>query len=193
VSLAVDDDLNSGWAINTNQKGNVAHWAKFLLTEPIIFAKPTDLRLRLRFNQGTHPYNLGRFRLSSSPSRPVVDLVSLRRKALEARKRKLEAGIVKSMVMRELEKPRATHLLPRGDFLRPAASVGPAVLGNLYQWPGSDQPLNRLDLARWLVDSNNPLTPRVVVNRMWEKLFGVGLVETVEDFGAQGAVPSHPA
>ena len=193
VSLAVDDDLKSGWAINTNQKGNVAHWAKFLLAEPIIFAKPTDLRLRLRFNQGTHPYNLGRFRLSSSPSRPVVDLVSLRRKALEARKRKLEAGIVKSMVMRELEKPRATHLLTRGDFLRPAASVEPAVLGNLYQWPGSDQPLNRLDLARWLVDSNNPLTPRVVVNRMWEKLFGVGLVETVEDFGAQGAVPSHPA
>ncbi|MDC0317163.1 PSD1 and planctomycete cytochrome C domain-containing protein [bacterium] len=193
VSLTVDDDLKSGWAINTNQKGNVAHWAKFLLAEPIVFEKPTNLRLRLRFNQGTHPYNLGRFRLSSSPSRPVVNLVPLRRNALEARKRKLEAGVVKSMVMRELQKPRATHLLTRGDFLRPAASVEPAVLGNLYQWPKSDQTLNRLDLARWLVDSGNPLTPRVIVNRMWEKLFGVGLVETVEDFGAQGAVPSHPA
>lgn len=193
VSLTVDDDLKSGWAINTNQKGNVAHWAKFLLAEPIVFEKPTNLRLRLRFNQGTHPYNLGRFRLSSSPSRPVVNLVPLRRNALEARKRKLEAGVVKSMVMRELQKPRATHLLTRGDFLRPAASVEPAVLGNLYQWPKSDQTLDRLDLARWLVDSGNPLTPRVIVNRMWEKLFGVGLVETVEDFGAQGAVPSHPA
>ncbi len=192
VSLAVDNDLKSGWAINTNQKGNVAHWAKFLLTRPIVIEKATDLILRLRFNQGTHPYNLGRFRLSSSPSRPAVDLVPLLRNSLEAKKRKLEADVVKVMVMRELEKPRATHLLTRGDFLRPAESVQPAVLGNLYQWPNSGQPLNRLDLARWLVDPGNPLTPRVVVNRMWEKLFGSGLVETVEDFGVQGAVPSHP-
>ncbi len=192
ISLAVDDDLKSGWAINTNQKGNVAHWAKFLLAESVVFEKPTDVILRLRCNQGTRPYNLGRFRLSGSPSRPVVDLVPLRRNVLEAKKRKLESGSVKSMVMRELEKPRTTHLLTRGDFLRPAEVVEPAVLRNLYQWPTSDQPLNRLDLARWLVDPRNPLTPRVVVNRMWEKLFGMGLVETVEDFGAQGAVPSHP-
>ncbi|MAI71198.1 MAG: hypothetical protein CMM01_09825 [Rhodopirellula sp.] len=192
VSLAVDDDLKSGWAINTNQEGNVAHWAKFLLAEPIVFEESTDLRLRMRFDQGTHPYNLGRFRVSSSPTRPVLDLVPLRRKALEAKKRKLEAGLVKSMVMRELEKPRSTHLLTRGDFLRPAEAVEPAVLSTLYQWPDTDRSLNRLDLARWLVDSGNPLTPRVVVNRMWEKLFGVGLVETVEDFGSQGAVPSHP-
>ena len=192
VSLAVDEDLESGWAINTNQKGNVAHWAKFLLVDPIVLEKTTDLRLRMRFNQGSQPYNLGRFRLSSSARRPQVDLIPLRRKDLEAKKRKLEAGIVKSMVMRELEKPRVTHLFTRGDFLRPAESVQPAVLGNLHQWHKSEQPLNRLDLARWLVDEGNPLTPRVAVNRMWEKFFGVGLVETVEDFGVQGATPSHP-
>ena len=192
VSLAVDGDLKSGWAINTNQQGNVAHWAKFLLVEPVVFEKPTDVRLRLRFNQGTRPYNLGRFRLSSASSRPVVNWAPARRNALEAKKRRLEAGVVKSMVMRELEKPRATHLLTRGDFLRPGEAVKPAILRNLYHWPKSDQPLNRLDLARWLVDSRNPLTPRVVVNRMWEKLFGVGLVETVDDFGVKGGVPSHP-
>ncbi|MDB4532951.1 DUF1549 domain-containing protein, partial [bacterium] len=104
VSLAVDRDLKSGWAINTNQKGNVSHWAKFLLAEPILFQKPTKLRLRMRFNQGTHPYNLGRFQLSTSPVRPAAaDLIVVRRSALEARKKTLEAGRVKSMVMRELD------------------------------------------------------------------------------------------
>lgn len=192
VSLAVDDDPKSGWAINTNQKGNVAHWAKFLLVEPIDFEIATEVRLRMRFNQGTRPYNLGRFRLSSSPSRPVMDLRPLRRETLETKKRKLESAVVKSMVMRELAKPRSTHLLTRGDFLRPAQVVQPAVLSNIHKSPGSEKALNRLDLARWVVDSGNPLTPRVAVNRMWAKLFGVGLVETVEDFGMQGAVPSHP-
>ena len=194
ISLAVDADPNSGWAINTNQKGNVAHWAKFVLVNPVVFNKPAQLRLKLRFNQGSHPYNLGHFQLLSSPKRPAMaDQISVRRKALEAKKRSFEAGRVKSMVMRELEKPRPTHVLTRGDFLRPGDPVSAAFLNDLHSLPMADRPLNRLDLARWLVDAGNPLTPRVVVNRMWQKFFGVGLVETVEDFGTQGSVPSHPA
>jgi mono/diheme cytochrome c family protein len=85
---------------------------------------------------------------------------------------------------------RATHIHIRGDFLRKGVEVKadtPAIL------PKSEKPLaNRLDLARWLVSSDNPLTPRVTANWVWGKLFGRGLVSTPEDFGTQGQKPSHP-
>jgi hypothetical protein len=88
---------------------------------------------------------------------------------------------------------RQTHVLMRGDFLRPGAEVQPgtpAVLPPLrVAGPG---PGTRLDLARWLVDPANPLTPRVAVNWVWQRYFGRGLVATLEDFGTQGDRPSHP-
>ncbi len=84
--------------------------------------------------------------------------------------------------------PRKTNLLHRGDFLQPADEVVPAALGILPPVKGS----SRLDLARWLVSRNNPLTPRVTVNHFWNRLFGEGLVRTVADFGVRGEPPTHP-
>ena len=80
-----------------------------------------------------------------------------------------------------------------GDFLQP----GDVVFANVPEvWPAltgeEERPLNRLDLARWLVDQENPLTARVTVNRIWQNIFGHGLVTTLEDFGTRGALPSHP-
>src|SRR4029077_12763002 len=69
--------------------------------------------------------------------------------------------------------------------------VSPGTPGVLHPFP-TNQPLNRLGLARWLGDTNNPLTARVMVNRLWEQYFGRGIVETVEEFGKQGDSPSHP-
>ena len=85
---------------------------------------------------------------------------------------------------------RPTHVWMRGNWLVPGKEVKPGVphsmpaLGKL--------PQNRLGLARWLTSPDNPLTARVAVNRYWEQLFGIGLVETLEDFGTQGAKPTHP-
>jgi hypothetical protein len=84
--------------------------------------------------------------------------------------------------------PRKTNLLHRGDFLQPADEVVPAALGILPIVKGA----SRLDLARWLVSRNNPLTPRVTVNHFWNRLFGEGLVRTVADFGVRGEPPTHP-
>ena len=99
------------------------------------------------------------------------------------------------LVMKELAEPRPTFLHVRGDFLSPDSALGPleantpAVLPALH----SEQPrATRLDLAKWLVRADNPLTPRVTVNRVWMRYFGMGLVETENDFGTQGTPPSHP-
>jgi hypothetical protein len=96
-----------------------------------------------------------------------------------------------TLVMRELPRPRTTNVFVRGDFRAPGAEVvaaTPAVLPAMNSTDNRD----RLALARWLVDRNNPLTARVTVNRWWAELFGQGIVGTVEDFGIKGELPTHP-
>ncbi|HIL72450.1 MAG TPA: DUF1553 domain-containing protein, partial [Verrucomicrobia bacterium] len=95
------------------------------------------------------------------------------------------------MVMQELEAPRSTYLLNRGAYDAPTGEpLQPGTPAFLSPFP-EDQPRNRLGLAKWLTDSRNPLTTRVVVNRFWQMLFGRGLVGTPEDFGSQGEVPEY--
>lgn len=96
-----------------------------------------------------------------------------------------------TMVMRDLTQPRDTFMLIRGQYNQPGERVSPGVPGAIAPLP-SGVPNNRLGLARWLVDPQNPLTARVAVNRLWQMLFGTGLVKTVDDYGVQGEPPSHP-
>jgi hypothetical protein len=98
------------------------------------------------------------------------------------------------MVMQDVPSPRATFVLDRGNYHSPNKDqpVEPGVLTELAPLP-EDAPGNRLGLAQWLVRPDHPLTARVAVNRWWEMLMGTGLVRSVEDFGAQGEMPSHPA
>ena len=96
-----------------------------------------------------------------------------------------------TMVMRELDEPRETFIHLSGSFLSPGERVEPGVLAALHPFEGQEK-LNRLDLALWLVDRENPLTARVAVNRIWQEYFGLGIVETENDFGTQGSPPTHP-
>lgn len=96
-------------------------------------------------------------------------------------------------VMRELEdgKRRTTRVQVRGNYLSTEQEVTSGIPSVFHDMPVEEQP-TRLDLARWLVDRKNPLTARVIVNRHWEQLMGVGIVATSEEFGSQGDLPTHP-
>jgi hypothetical protein len=98
-----------------------------------------------------------------------------------------------TLVMKELpaDRRRRTRIHERGNFLRPGEDVEPGTPAFLHEFDPS-LPQNRLGLARWIVSPANPLMARVFVNRIWEQLFGIGLVVTTEEFGTQGESPSHP-
>ncbi|MEM1069737.1 MAG: DUF1553 domain-containing protein, partial [Planctomycetota bacterium] len=97
-----------------------------------------------------------------------------------------------TMVLRERSTPRTTNLLVKGDFTRPAQAVTPGTPEVLHSLSSASDRANRLDLAEWLISRDNPLTSRVIVNRIWQQYFGRGLVETDNDFGLLGSLPSHP-
>ncbi len=113
--------------------------------------------------------------------------------ALESERKALDARTPRTMVMKELDAPRETFVLARGQYdhpdrSRPVQRSVPVALGAL----APDAPRNRLGLAQWLFSPDNPLTARVAVNRLWELMFAHGLVRTSEDFGLQGEWPTHP-
>lgn len=131
------------------------------------------------------------FRESQAP-----DLAATQKRIADLKKAKeeVEKQIPNTMVMAEMDKPRDTFIKIRGQYDQQGEKVAARVPAFLPQVPerNDGKPLNRLDLARWLVSRDHPLTARVAVNRWWAMLFGTGIVKTLNDFGAQGEWPSHP-
>ncbi|QEH38826.1 Planctomycete cytochrome C [Aquisphaera giovannonii] len=124
---------------------------------------------------------------------PEAERKAIRDELARLEKERPEAPTLPVMVELPREKRRVTKLLQKGNFLDPGQVVEPGLPKALHQLSRAHEgPVNRLDLARWLVDPRNPLTGRVAVNRYWAQLFGAGLVATEEDFGTQGELPSHP-
>jgi len=114
------------------------------------------------------------------------------RKSVDALKKRVDAlKPITTLVMVEEEKPRESHIFKRGNFLTPGEAVTPAAPARLHALP-QGAPQNRLGLAQWIAHTDNPLTPRVVVNRWWAEFFGHGIVATLEDFGSQCEPPTHP-
>ena len=210
VARAIDGKPEAGWAFSP--KASEPHAAVFDFAKPISGGQ-LRLTLDMEYGQGLI---FESFRLSASTHsvkwltaniNPVAGLEKMFSEQVHGPTRELHAklaatqkvlkgvqsGISKTAIMRELvgAKRRKTRVHNRGNFLDQGDAVEagvPEVFGKL---PGESQ-ANRLGVAQWLMQPENPLTARVMVNRVWARLFGIGIVETEEDFGSQGAVPSHP-
>ncbi len=126
-------------------------------------------------------------------SDPQYKQLKVRREAIVKRRSDVENSIPKVMVMRDMDQPRQTFMLQRGLYNKPTEPVSAALPRFLPQpqTAKGNTALNRLTLAEWLVDRQNPLPARVTVNRFWQQVFGIGLVKTPEDFGRQGEIPVH--
>ena len=112
-------------------------------------------------------------------------------KVLKEERKSFYRALPTSMVMQERKEQKPTFVLMRGEYDKPGEQVSAGIPTSLGTLP-EGLPPNRLGLARWLVDPNNPLMARVIVNRYWQMYFGNGLVKTTEDFGSQGDWPTHP-
>ena len=128
--------------------------------------------------------------------RPLSKTYAGLAKQLEVKRAELAA--IKPLllpIMRDLAagKQRETHILNKGNYLVPGEKVEAGLPAQFASFVPADAKMDRLTAARWLMSPENPLTARVTVNRYWSQLFGIGIVETEEDFGSQGALPSHPA
>ena len=201
VAAAIDGDLKTGWAVSPRQRER--HVAMFDFAEALNVEGDAKLRITMTQNYGDRLV-LAQFRLSTSDAdptglKPTFESPEARkaRDELAAAQKSLkdfEAALPQLPILRELpaDKQRVTKIHKRGNFLDPGDAVTPEVVSEFGKLP-EGTPRNRLGVAMWLVNKENPLTPRVWANRVWSRLFGQGIVETEEDFGALGAPPSNPA
>jgi len=122
---------------------------------------------------------------------PKAREISNKLSAARAAYRDAEKPVREIVTMRESENPVPAYILARGDYTQPTKKVERETPDWLPPFP-KDQPRNRLGFAKWLTSQDHPLTSRVMINRVWQEIFGVGLVETSDNFGLQGGQPSHP-
>ena len=200
IQMAIDGDEKSGWSVKS--RAHERHTAIFNFAEPLRLTKETKLRVSLSQQFG-ETHTLRSFRLATSEADPSTlqpptispELRTLRDDLAAAYKaqKDFNDNIVRLPLMRELasDKQRTTKIHLRGNFLEQGETVRPNVPAAFGKLPAG-APRNRLGVAAWLVNRDNPLTPRVWANRIWARLFGLGIVETEEDFGAQGSAPTNP-
>ncbi|NBV32785.1 MAG: DUF1553 domain-containing protein, partial [Proteobacteria bacterium] len=200
VGLKVTDTANSrnkGWSVAASPKPQTL---TLLPEKPIALKLGDSLRIELDQRSRKKEQHLTAFSLQYTGDARAETLAATPVNLLPVRKELADAKIKLAAlkpntvpILRELgaEKKRTTKVQIRGNYLNLGDEVAPGTPSVLPPLPAGTVP-DRLAMARWLVSPENPLTARVTMNRFWESLFGVGIVRTSEEFGAQGEMPVHP-
>lgn len=192
-----------GWAVSPQV--SKPHYAIFRFKKTIQVPADSQLQIRLLHqhtqNGQYQGASIGSFRLStladaSMSSDPGAKRLAELDRTLKSARKNREALVGKGLrlpVMVELtgNNVRKTHAFVRGNWMTKGDEVFPSTPKSMPGFPAG-APRNRLGLAQWIMAKDNPLTARVAVNRIWEQFFGIGLVETAEDFGTKGEAPTHP-
>lgn len=181
---------HGGWNSDDNQNNNLGRFRFSVTDAPNPSADPLPAEVRQILAVPAAQRTPAQVQRLFSFWRTTVPEWQAANEEIEALWRQHPQGS-SQLVLMERDEPRTTHLLVRGDFLKPGPAVSPGVPAFLHPLP-ADQPLNRLTFARWLVDRRSPTTARSLVNRVWQAYFGQGLVSTSEDLGVQCEPPSHP-
>ncbi len=215
IAYAIDGKADTAWGIDAGPgRRNVPRNAVFVLEKPIEVKANAELTIGLSMKHGgwnsddLQTMNLGRYRISATEAADAEADPLYGKKAefpvfrasvaewkpindeIEALWKQHPEGTT-TLVLDAREQPRMTSILKRGDFLKPGDRVSTGVPAVLNPLPKNADG-SRLTFAKWLVSRDSPTTARAFVNRVWQSYFGIGLVETPEDFGTQGAKPSHP-
>ncbi|MDZ4401459.1 PSD1 and planctomycete cytochrome C domain-containing protein [Prosthecobacter sp.] len=215
VSYAIDGNDKTAWGINAGPgRRNVPRNAVFVLEKPVEVKPDAELTVGLSMKHGgwnsddLQTMNLGRYRISSTdaPNAAADPLYGKKSEftafratvpewdpindEIEAAWKQHPEGTT-TLVLDARDQPRMTALLKRGDFTKPGDPVTAGVPAMLNPLPQNADG-SRLTFAKWLVSKQSPTAARAFVNRVWQAVFGTGLVETAEDFGTQGSAPSHP-
>ncbi len=194
------DPDNRGWGALSR----MTHPRHLVLVPEAPFMLPSGAKLRVLIRQEAAPndmaplvMNRSRFSLSADTAWTSqvngADFKARWDKLAELRKERDAIKGASTPVMAEQDAPlkRPTAVFQRGNWMNHGERVTAGV-PKIFQQPPAGQPVDRLAMARWIASTNNPLTARVAVNRIWEQLFGNGIVESLDDFGTSGQPPSHP-
>ena len=184
--------MHGGWNSDDNQSLNLGRYRLSYTAEKDVRADPLPARVReilttVPREQRTPEQDAAVFSYWRST---VPEWADANQRIEELRDRYPQGST--QLVMNERQAPRTTHMLQRGDFLRPTEQVAADVPAFLHGMPDRRDDPARLAFAKWLVSRDSPTTARAIVNRIWQGHFGTGIVETAEDLGRQSADPSHP-
>jgi hypothetical protein len=181
---------HGGWNSDDNQTHNIGRLRLSVTSQPNVEADPLPAAVRAALDIPVEKRTRAQADAVFSYWRTTVAEWSAANARIEDLWKEHPEGS-SQLILQQRAEPRVTHVLKRGDFLKPASAVQPGTPAFLHPMP-ADAKLNRLTFAQWLVDRRSPTTARSIVNRIWQAYFGTGLVETAEDFGLQAEKPSHP-